>query len=237
MFANSAPIQVSVGTLHGNVPRPASFRFALFEFVAGALPGWRDRADRPSANAETVLTSQLCAHLNSLARHTRGWDILQFRVEEPDETKKGRKIDLIAAPIGATITIEGRKYLDFDSLMPIECKRLPTPQDSSRDPREYVFCSNSSTGGIQRFKEGNHGAQHGFGAMIGYVQKTKIEDIQAAVLQWIAELADTEEGWSEKDLLDPGKHDTLLRLATYSSSHSRKSGLPDIQLYHAWIEL
>jgi hypothetical protein len=236
MLANRPPVQVSVGALKGNIPQPASFRLALFEFIADALPVWRDRPDRPKEMAETALTSRLCAHLNSVARHAQGWDILQFRVEEADETKKGRKLDLVAAPSGTSITIEGRRYLDFDSLMPIECKRLPTPKDTKRDQREYVVCGNSSTGGIQRFKAGHHGAAHTVGAMIGYVQEQTTPVWEGKVAEWITGLAGKEAGWTMGDLLTPRSHDATRRVAVYNSRHTR-NGLPDIELHHVWIEM
>jgi hypothetical protein len=135
------------GTFSSDLQKPATFRHELLEFIVGELPRWRDRADRPGATAETALTSQLCAHLNGVSRHSAGWDILQFRVEEADEKHKGSKIDLVASPSGATILVEGRRHTEFDSLLPIECKRLPTPIDRDRDEREYVISRHSSTGG------------------------------------------------------------------------------------------
>lgn len=69
----------------------------------------------------------------------------------------------------------------FESLMPIECKSLPTPEGKDRDEREYVFSAQSSSGGIQRFKAGHHGSKHNLG--VAYVQretrgfwKTRIAD-------------------------------------------------------------
>jgi hypothetical protein len=44
--------------------------------------------------------------------------------------------------------------LDFDPIMPIECKRLPTPKAKDRDEREYVITEGATAGGIQRFKLG-----------------------------------------------------------------------------------
>src|SRR4051794_40530328 len=136
MLANLSSVSRPVGVLAGDIPKPASFRHELVEFITSALPVWRDREDRPEKASETILTSQVCAHLNSTARHANGWDILQFRVEEVDEENAGRKIDMVVAPSGTSITIEGRKHVDFDSLMPIECKRLPVPKGGGRDERE-----------------------------------------------------------------------------------------------------
>lgn len=108
------------GYLSKEVHLLATSRYELLNFIAGELPRWRDRSDRKVETAETALTSQLCAHLNSAARHSTGWDFLQFRIEEPDEQNKGRKIDLVPAPCAATVWIEGRRHTDFDTILPIE---------------------------------------------------------------------------------------------------------------------
>ena len=238
MLASNLHTFAHFGSLNGDVQKPAAFRQELLGFIANELPHWRDRPDRPDETSETILTSQLCAHLNSTARHSAGWDILQFRVEEADEQYKGRKIDLVASPSGATIIIEGRRHTDFDSLMPIECKRLPTPKGTDRDEREYVVSQYSSTGGIQRFKAGHHGAAHAFGAMIGYLQKETTPAWETRVAGWINDLIDaTEPGWTVKDLLSLQRRDAPLRLTIFRSLHERRNGLPEIELRHLWIEM
>lgn len=237
MLADTPDRPAPLGTLSSDVQKPAMFRLELIDFIAGELPRWRDRADRPQTGAETILTSQLCAHLNGVSRHSVGWDILQFRVEEADERNKGRKIDLIAAPSGATICVEGRRHTEFDSIMPIECKRLPTPTAKDRDEREYVVSRFSSTGGIQRFKEGKHGSLHTFGAMIGYVQEETTSFWDSRVAEWISSLAGAELGWTTQDLLRLDRRDEALRLAISRSSHTRLKGLSDIELRHLWIEI
>lgn len=237
MLANNPDTPAQFGSLGRDVHKPATFGHELLDFIAGELPGWRDRSDRPRETSETILTSQLCAHLNSAARHSAGWDILQFRVEEADEQHKGRKIDLVASPCGVTICIEGRKHIDFESLMPIECKRLPTPHGSDRDEREYVISQYSSTGGIQRFKAGDHGARHRLGGMVGYVQSETTAVWDARVAGWITALAGEQPGWSLKDLLRAEHADASLRMAVYRSSHERQRGMSEIELRHFWIEM
>jgi hypothetical protein len=238
MLANSPDTRATFGALDKEIQKPATFRHELLSFIADELPAWRDRLDRKAETSETALTSQLCAHLNGAARHSLGWDILQFRVEEPDEQRKGRKIDLVPAPCGATILIEGRRHTDFDSLLPIECKRLPTPKDKERDEREYVISRHSSTGGIQRFKEGYHGAGHMLGAMIGYLQEENAAIWDARVAGWIKDLANAgQSGWTVKDLLVILQTDLKLRLAILRSAHERQNGLPEIELRHLWISM
>lgn len=238
MLANLLDISARSGKLSSDLQRPAAFLHELIKFIADELPQWRDRADRKNETSEPALNSQLCAHLNSTARHSAGWDILQFRIEEPDEQDKTRKIDLAPAPCDATIWIEGRSYTDFETLLPIECKRLPTPKGQKRDEREYVINKHTTTGGIQRFKAGYHGAAHTLGAMIAYVQEGTTVLWDKRVAEWIRQLvASGERGWTAKDLLQLDHDDAKLRLARFRSVHTRENGLPEIELCHLWVQM
>src|SRR3546814_15440844 len=107
-----------------------------------------------------VCSSDLCARLTSASRHTPGWDFLQFKREEPDDTDGRRSIDLAVAPSGSVIRIEGRQYTEYQTLLPIECKRLPTPTGNDPDEREYLYRRFSTTRGVQRFKAGQHTTNH-----------------------------------------------------------------------------
>jgi hypothetical protein len=158
-------------------------------------------------------------------------------MEEPDEENKNRKIDLVAAACGVTVIIEGRVHTDFDTIMPVECKRLPTPKGSDRDEREYVVSRFSSTGGIYRFKAEHHGANHPVGAMIAYLQaETSTLWIQR-VKEWIKEMIDSGEvGWSASDYLIFESDDTTERLTVLRSTHSRQNKSP-IQLRHLWLSM
>jgi hypothetical protein len=238
MLANISITVTGAGKLGNDVHLPAASRYELINFIADELPRWRDRSDRKQETSETVLTSQLCAHLNSASRHSVGWDILQFRIEEPDEQHKGRKIDLIPAPCGVTIWIEGRSHTDFDALLPIECKRLPIPKGKDRDEWEYVINRNASTGGIQRFKAGHHGAAYTLGAMIAYVQEETAAIWYDRTTAWINELVRTGvSGWSVKDQLHLTDEVSLAGLTVLRSSHTRGKDLPEIELCHLWLKM
>jgi hypothetical protein len=235
MLANSEPSNSRVGSLSSGVQRSRTFLHELIEFIANELPVWRDRPNRKRETAETILTSQLCAHLNSAARRSVGWDVLQFRVEEPDENEKGRRVDLVPSPAACEIIIEGRKHIDFDSLMPIECKRMPTPKSDRRDEREYVFSSKGAVGGIQRFKAGYHGSAHSLGAMIGYVQEEAGPVWHSRVDGWISALVGVEAGWGVNDRLSLDHYDAARRLTSLRSTHARQNDLPNIDLRHIWV--
>lgn len=238
MLADSSDALTKSGELGRDVHLPSASRYALIDFIGNELPAWRDRADRGNETSETVLTSHLSTHLTSAARYSKGWDILQFRTEVPDEKNKGRKIDLAPSPCAATIWIDGRRHTDFDILFPIECKRLPTPASKDRDEREYVINRYASTGGIQRFKAGHHGAGHAFGAMIAYVQEETMAEWDKRIEGWITELAISgEPGWTTADLLHLEREDTAQHISIHRSSHTRGRGLQDIELRHLWLQM
>lgn len=238
MLANVPKTAAQSGALREDVHLAATFRCELLAFIADQLPLWRDRPDRTLETSETVLTSQLCAHLIGAARHSDGWDILHFRVEETDEQKRNRTIDLVAAPCGVTIWIGGRRHTEFDILLPIECKRLPTPEGKRRDEREYVFSQHASAGGIQRFKDGHHGGAHSLAGMIGYLQEDTAKHWHERINGWITDLSDrAEPGWTAADHLRIESDDKTRRLAVLRSRHERAGPLPAIELRHLWLEM
>ena len=238
MLADFSDRHVQIGSLGKDVHLSAASLDELIDFIAGELPCWRDHPDRPEKTAETALTSQLCGHLNTVARHSAGWDMLQFRIEEPDEQKTGRKIDLIASPCGPTIWIDGRRCTQFDTLLPIECKRLPTPKDKNRDEREYVINRKATTGGIQRFKAGDHGAAHSRAAIIAYVQAETPQIWFDRLNAWITELDGSEHaGWSLQDLIRNESAAAKAGLTMYRSQHTRARGLSHIDIRHLWIAM
>lgn len=237
MLANSVNQNVQAGFLSKDLHLSATSLHELINFIADELPRWRDHPDRRKETSETTLTSQLSRHLTTAARFAPGWDFLQFQTEAPDEHQKGRKIDLIAWPCGPTVWIEGRRCTQFDTLLPIECKRLPTPKNRDRDEWEYVINRKATTGGIQRFKDGNHGAAHTLAVMVAYVQDELPDVWYGRLTSWITELAGSKQaGWTQADLLSVDPADEKSGVAIFRSSHTRK-GLPNIDIRHLWVEM
>ena len=217
---------------------PATQFRKLVAFISGALPFWRDDNLREPVTAEDALSEQLCDFLNDAARSAPGLDVFKFQREPRDDRNGRRNLDIAAKPSGCSIRIGDRHYSPYDIFLPIECKRLPTPARNKRDSREYLFSDKSSTGGVQRFKTGDHAANHTFAAMIGYVQDRDILHWQAEIGKWIDELSMTAAPlWSGDDRLELGSHDTTGRHAILHSNHARANGLSNIEMSHLWIEM
>lgn len=203
MLADSLDLPPAAGALARGVLLPGTFLSRVIDFVAEQIPGWLRHPRRPPAVSERVLSDQLCSHLNSAARDS--FDFIQFSTEVPDPVKRARSLDIAAKPAGvdAVITIEGKTYTQFDVLLPIECKRLPTPTEGDRDEREYVTTSGGrTTGGIQRFKSGAHGSAHGLAAMIGFIQQGDAHQWLSRINRWLVEEAKRDDTWSG-ELLTP----------------------------------
>jgi hypothetical protein len=237
MLADNTNIVRPLGSLAPEIHLPATARIALISFIAEELPRWRDDPDLPSASAETTLTAYLCAYLNSAVYKSPIWDHIQFQTETPDEASADRTIDLTVKPRAATIFIGQRRHTQYQALFPIECKRLPTPKRTNRDEREYVITRFGTTGGIQRFKFGYHGATHTFAAMIAYVQEQSFSFWLAQVNCWIRDLAaDPNSPWSDSDALQSLSDNLATEVGTFKSEHFR-DGLDRCELRHLWIRM
>jgi hypothetical protein len=237
MLANSSH-EVQSGHLADDIHLPGTAKIELVEFIEQELPRWRDHPDRPHAEAEAVLTEHLCDHLNSAVYDSEAWSHVQFRTEIVDETDGGRKIDLAVKPRRKSIVIEARRHSLFDALFPIECKRLPTPHGKNRDEREYVITRNGTTGGIQRFKFGHHGAAHKFAAMIGYVQAKAFSEWLTVMNGWIVSLsAEPESVWTDADCLRSSHENSAGKVYTALSNHERPDGLGPCELRHLWVSM
>lgn len=238
MLADSISVDPRSGRLDPEIHCPATVKLEIVKFIADQLPGWRDHPDRPTERAETALTGQLCEHLNSIARCSTTWSHIQFRTETRDETCRNRTIDLTVKPLATVLVIEGRRHCQFDALFPIECKRLPTPKEKKRDEREYVTNRFGSTGGIQRFKFGHHGAEHTFVAMIAYVQAQSLRYWLDQVNDWIQELfAEPNSIWNNGDMLQLLSDNLEAGICILESEHKRIGGLEACNIRHLWISM
>lgn len=224
--------------LRAGLHQPSTQFRKLIDWIAGLLPKWRDDPDRPIATAEDLLSEHLCDFLNDEARNALGKEGFKFGREPQDDGDARRKVDISAKPSNCSIRIGDRHYGRYDTFLPIECKRLPTPSATDRDPREYVISDKSSTGGIQRFKLGHHGKNHQVAAMIGYVQAHDIPHWQTQIRNWICELIDARTPlWDTTDHLSLATHAAASGCAVLTSNHVRVGSLPNIDLSHLWIRM
>jgi len=117
------------------------------------------------------------------------------------------------------------------SFFHIECKRLPARDKMAE--REYV---QGKLGGIQRFKEENHGEGLKYSAMVGYVQSNSFEYWYLNINTWIEELIPSENvlNWSTSDKLIPNIEGNFHR---FYSFHKRIHDPYPIKLLHYWISV
>ncbi|MDP3851179.1 MAG: hypothetical protein Q8Q59_11790 [Luteolibacter sp.] len=229
---------VQSGHLDREIHLPSTAKHELVDFISEQLPLWRDHPDRPDKQSETALTEYLCDHLNSAVYHSETWSHVQFRTETGDETHAGRKIDLTVKPRAASLIIEGRRHSQFDPLFPIECKRLPTPKEKDRDEREYVITEPGTTGGMQRFKFGHHGAAHDFVAMIAFVQEYDFQHWHGKLNGWISDLTQVpNSSWKLDEVLHVVDVSKKSKICSLASTLQRLGKLNDCEVRHLWVQM
>ena len=229
-------VNVSVGRLTPDLHAPVGWLGGVIDFIHQQLPRWRDDPARPPHRAENRLTAQLSHYLNGATRNSH-LDNIVFQGEIPDPTSARRTLDLVPLPRGCTIWIGSQKYTLYDPLIPIECKRLPTPSSRKREKREYLHTQKGRKGGVQRFRAGLHGGASDVGAMIGYVQAGAVAQWFATVNRWVVTLARAGvDNWTCAEELKGFSLDAAARTARSTSIHPRL-GLKPIALHHLWVEM
>ncbi|MBN1972308.1 MAG: hypothetical protein JW787_01615 [Sedimentisphaerales bacterium] len=215
--------------------KPHTIQLSIINFIKQQLPLWRDDPERQNEESEPKLNPQLSKFLNT---RTSGniFPMIFFHHEEPQSDK--RHVDISVSP-EKEIIIEAQTYNKYEPVLVIECKRLPAP--TAKTEKEYVS-SQSTAGGIQRFKLGLHGAKYDLAVMIGYIQKFTSDYWLTKVNCWILELVKNPIGdgcvWGDDEILEESDINKSEDIRSYHSYHIRtcKKSTP-IELHHLWISM
>jgi len=210
-------------------------------FIRDQLPLWRDHPERKMESAENRLNWQLSIFLDVRAREF--CPMIHFHTEAPQRGQSRADIGVMGTD--ASTLVGARPYSIYEPFMLIECKRLPAP--TSDREREYVAGTHRSssrpTGGIQRFKLGNHGADVETSAIVGYVEMQTADHWHSAINQWIADLiassGATEAMWSDHDKLRELLTDPRSSVSSCVSVHRRVATCctNSIRLHHFWVDV
>ena len=146
-------------------------------------------------------------------------------------------------PLGS-INVEGKTYYDFEQLLPIECKRLPTPSGNRRSDLEYVHgIAGHRTGGIERFKHGQHGRTNKHAMLIAYVQSESFSYWLTTINARLAKLADdhTDDGiWNPYEPLSVDPPPDSTQIHKLSSRHRRLQPpccSDAVDMEHFWLRM
>jgi len=240
MIADELRPTPSFGVPDATVLQADAFHREIVEFIERELPVWRDRPNRPQLMDEPNLNQTLCLRLNSASRR-QSFDAVQF-LQEPLQSS-ARRGDIGVMPLGMII-VEGRTYDDFEQLLPIECKRAPTPPDIRRGDVEYVHgLAGHRTGAIERFKHGLHGPTNRRALIIAYVQEESFDHWLAIINARLALLSKngTDEGlWRPAEALFGDASNQGADVQKLTSKHRRlvpPSSSSTIDMEHLWLRM
>lgn len=216
---------------------PGTLISKTIDFVQEQLPFWRDDPNRPDEQSENKLNLYLCKFLDVKARN----EFPSIRFDHEEYQVGLRATDISASPI-TEITIGAILYTIYDPVIVFECKRLPAPTPDRE--KEYVTGGIKNTsGGIQRFKLGLHGAEHDIAVMIGYLQKGSANCWRDKINKWIIELSTGTLkdvcAWDKSEMLEKLEVDSSKGVANCRSTHSRTGGVKSdkILICHLWIKM
>ena len=240
MIADESPQNPAIGTPDSEVLDAGAFHEKIVAFIEQELPVWRGRPELSQVTDEPKLNQSLCLHLDKASRR-QGFDSIRF-LQEPLQTS-GRNADIGVVPMD-NIMVEGICYHDFEQLLPVECKRLPTPPDSRRSDLEYVHgVLGHRTGGIERFKHGLHGPTNHHALIIAYVQAKCFAHWLTAINARLAKLATEEvDGgiWNPAEPLSHGTSTHSVDTQRFKSCHRRLKppcSSSKIEVEHIWLRM
>ena len=240
MIADEPRPTPAIGIPDSEVLNVGAFHREIVAFIERELPVWRRRPDRPQVTDEPRLNETLCDHLDCASRR-QCFDSIRF-CHEPYQSS-GREADIAVKPAG-TIKVEGRAYCEFEQLLPIECKRLPTPPDKRRNDLEYVHgLLGHRTGGIERFKHGLHGPANQCALIIAYVQAESFAHWLALINARLALLAQngTDNGlWQPVEPLSSFTAADSADVHKFTSHHRRispPSCSESVDMEHLWLRM
>lgn len=225
------PEQTSIGT----PPEPEELYTKLYQFIDSVIDGFEPpiQENGRSVEAEDKITVGMSRYLDSESELSD--DVFKFRFVNQDSP----------CDIGVYL---GRGYnKSSKNFCWIEAKRLPTPKQSNRDEREYVFVDHSklnnngnrqfdNNGGIERFKMSKHAAGYPVAMIFGYVQDETFAFWERKINEWLGIFSTTLPFTSKEQLERVDNQENR-----YISIHQRidKNYQPAgrIKLYHFWINV
>ncbi len=185
-----------------------NYRFRLVELVEESLTRWAACGWVRHSNCENDCNVQLYRFADQARRENPSLRL--FRVEL-DAALPSKEM-LQGTMSTKTMPRPDLKIRMGKTRVSVECKRLGT---HGGHPREYV------DNGIARFVTGNYAGSHGFGLMVGYVQKGSPVDLVCKINKRVRNHDDM----GEDHCLSPQSP------SRYKSTHNRSSG-QQVRLEH-----
>lgn len=238
MIADESRPIPALGNLEAGVLELGAFYREIISFIEHELLVWRGRSEISQVEDEPRLNQSLCLHLDKASR--LNFDSIRF-LQEPIQGS-GRNADLGVMPVN-TIVVEGISYQDYEQLLPIECKRLPTPPGSRRSDLEYIHgLPGQKTGAIERFKHGLHGRENHHALIVAYVQVNSFAHWQTAINARLTEMAtdgSTATLWSPAETLstDALSNTKVIRLKSRHRRLQPPCCSKNVEMEHLWVRM
>ena len=220
MFSTLGTMNKKQNITVGHPIKPNDLYQLLYHFIDSAIGGFTYNG---KSNSEDDITLAMSYYLDSKSEESS--NLFKF----------------INQAHRADIGVFFGRYYDSTSidkqLCWIEAKRLPTPINSSRDEREYVFVDHSfkGNGGIERFKLNKHGEGLPVAMMLGYVQSNTFEYWEEKVNQWLQKYSSIVQSYQNERLIRINGNTNRYQSIHLRIDYKSNQQISDIIIYHFWI--
>lgn len=231
------PISIESGKLIGpEIDDPIT---AVVGCVERVLIEFSNKYKNSKTKNERGLTQELEIMLNLYALNKCHPFRFQKEYMEDPERGDSHTVDFGTLPTNL-IVIESKTCHENKSFFSMEAKRLA--KLGSNRLMEYLIGrlekgKYKSCGGVERFKQGMHGRNLNYGAIIGYVQENDFVYWHDLINSWVKELINKKipslVNWMPKDKLE--KEYIKSTTAKFISVNSRQDDT--ITLFHLWASL
>ncbi|MBI2417571.1 MAG: hypothetical protein HYV28_06650 [Ignavibacteriales bacterium] len=196
--------------------------------IIATLPHFQEGIKKSFAKplGESDLSQEFVIHLNRVLRNL-GFSLLAIPQAKDYQTKEANSRSMVDFSF-----VSSEQKSSTRLLYSVEAKRLPTP--GRKRVQEYIWGvtdNDRPTGGIQRFKTGDHGAGLANCALLGFVESKSFYYWFSTINSWIKSLAEIKADWdiSEQlyDFIDHQDHSTSYSVAIRSKDK--------VKLFHFWI--
>lgn len=215
---------ISLGKIEGLDQR--KHIFSVLNFISNQLSEFVSlyKNEYSQITNENGITQKLCMFLDNRLRFNTKYNLYAISTEYMEQPESGNSP---SNDIAIRIVTYNRP---LDPFFIIEAKRLNSnSSELSHKGREYVIGNRKQNGGIERFKLEKHGKEFQIVGMLGYIQNNDFFYWHSFVNSLIIKY------FSSTEILHPLS--CCSNLLMICNSYHNRTTLPNIQIYHLWINL
>lgn len=231
MLVDSSINITSTGTPHFSYSPKLDgiYELSLFEAIPDFIHGLIAYPKTKKLNEEDLSQEYVTALNRCLIKNPKGiLAVSEYKDLYTEDANPTKRVDIafVSSEQGSLKT----------KLYTVEAKRLPTGTGQREQEYIYGFNYKRPTGGVQRFKTGDHGLGLSKSALLGYVEKNNFDYWYETINVWIVDKSlELPVEWRDDEQLRNLDVNLSGNYSVCRSVAHRKSD--SVDLFHLWIKI